>query len=93
MQRLYQVGYPMPQVYAVVIDWTRFAVSDYRFDLGRTLLLVNAYPGPAERRAILQGYEKRAGAPVDCIRFDRRLGLGQLWDKSASSRISAEMIC
>jgi aminoglycoside phosphotransferase (APT) family kinase protein len=50
---------------AVVIDWTGFAVSDYRLDLAWTLVLAYAYEGAAMRDQILNGYEHLAGAKVE----------------------------
>ena len=50
---------------AVVIDWTSFEVSDPRFDLAWTLLLVDAYEGPAMYAAVLHEYERWADGPVE----------------------------
>lgn len=52
---------------AVVIDWTDFSVSDYRFDLAWTLMLVNAYSGQEQRAAILEEYEKQMASQVQEI--------------------------
>ena len=52
---------------AVVIDWTGFDISDSRFDLGWTLMLVYAYAGAELRNRILQDYERLAGAQVEKI--------------------------
>ena len=51
----------------VVIDWTSFDVSDYRFDLAWSLVLVNAYSGKEYRDAILKTYETIKGAQVENI--------------------------
>ncbi len=48
----------------VVIDWTSFAITDPRFDLGWTLLLAQAHIGPELRATILQGYLAARGEPV-----------------------------
>lgn len=52
---------------AVVIDWTHFAVSDFRFDLAWTLLLAHAYGWAGMRDQILEAYERHLGKPVEQI--------------------------
>lgn len=52
---------------AVVIDWTGFDVSDHRFDLAWTLVLVNAYSGQELRNTILKEYEKQMASQVEEI--------------------------
>jgi aminoglycoside phosphotransferase (APT) family kinase protein len=47
----------------VVIDWTGAAISDPRFDLAWTLLLVEAYMGTELRGRIQAEYEYQAGGP------------------------------
>jgi len=54
---------------AVVIDWTGFDVSDPRFDLAWTLLLITAYEGPHWREPILREYERLAGGGVERLEF------------------------
>jgi aminoglycoside phosphotransferase (APT) family kinase protein len=54
-----------PDGSAVVVDWTGFAVSDYRFDVAWTLVLAGAYEGAAMRNQILDRYEQLAGAKVE----------------------------
>ncbi len=49
------------------IDWTSFAVTDYRFDLGWTLMLAQAYGWPEARDQILNGYQRHAGKQVEQI--------------------------
>ena len=49
------------------IDWTSFAVTDYRFDLGWTLMLAQAYGWPEARDHILNGYQRHAGKQVEQI--------------------------
>ena len=49
---------------AFVIDWPNHSVSDARFDLAWTLVLAEAYAGPAMRAALLAGYEHASGRPV-----------------------------
>lgn len=54
---------------AVVIDWTQIQVSDPRFDLGWTLLLVGAYAGDDVREMILKEYQRILGAPVEQLAY------------------------
>jgi len=49
---------------ATVIDWTQIQVSDPRFDLAWTLMLVGAAEGWEWRDRILAEYERLVGAPV-----------------------------
>ena len=50
---------------ATVIDWTQIQVSDPRFDLAWTLMLVGAAEGWPWRDRILAEYERLAGAPIE----------------------------
>jgi aminoglycoside phosphotransferase (APT) family kinase protein len=52
-----------------VIDWTGAEVSDYRFDLAWTLLLMSAIGGSGMRDAILGEYERLTGSQVEEIEF------------------------
>ncbi len=54
---------------AVVIDWTGAAISDARFDIAWTLLLVDCYQGEAWRARIQSEYERQAGAPLQGMDF------------------------
>ncbi len=54
---------------AVVIDWTQVGVSDSRFDLAWTLLLVGSYEGLSWRERILREYERLAGASVEQMAY------------------------
>jgi len=54
---------------AVVLDWTQVGVSDARFDLAWTLLLVGAYEGTAWRERVLREYERLAGNPVEQLGY------------------------
>ncbi len=54
----------------VVIDWTGFGVSDARFDLAWTLVLVDSYMGSTGRDTILRLYENYWGEKIvelDCF--------------------------
>ena len=52
-----------------VIDWTQIQVSDPRFDLGWTLLLIGVYEGDDLRRSILTEYQRIAGIEIDQLAF------------------------
>lgn len=54
---------------AFVIDWTSAEVTDFRFDLGWTLLLEGMYDGWPMREAILHEYERLSGASVEQVEF------------------------
>lgn len=52
-----------------VVDWTQSDVTDYRFDLGWTLLVIGAFDGPAARDGILAEYERLAGSPATAVEY------------------------
>ena len=52
-----------------VIDWTQIQVSDPRFDLGWTLLLVGAYNGDEPRQMILSEYQRHVGMEIGQLEF------------------------
>jgi len=54
---------------AVVVDWTQLDISDLRFDLAWTLLLVSSYEGLEWRKLILREYERLAGAEVQEVEY------------------------
>jgi aminoglycoside phosphotransferase (APT) family kinase protein len=54
---------------AVVIDWTQVEVSDSRFDLAWTLLLVSTNEDKAWHKLILHEYERLAGNQVEQLAF------------------------
>lgn len=54
---------------AVVIDWTQLEVSDARFDLAWTLLLMSTHENVAWRDLILQEYERLAEVKVEQITY------------------------
>ncbi len=54
---------------AVVIDWTGFDLTDYRFDLAWTLLLIGCNEHPKWRQPVLREYERQAGRKVDGLEF------------------------
>lgn len=51
----------------VVIDWTGFRVSDARFDLAWTLMLIDAYLGADCRARMLREYEQQHGEKVAAL--------------------------
>lgn len=54
---------------AVVVDWTGLDISDLRFDLAWTLLLVSTYEAVEWRDLILQEYERLAGVEVEQLAY------------------------
>lgn len=58
-----------PDDTAVVIDWTNFDISDYRFDLAWTLVVVCSVEGLHWREPLLREYERWRGAPVEGLEF------------------------
>ena len=54
---------------ATVIDWTQLEVSDMRFDLAWTLVLIGAAEGRSQSRQLLAEYERIAGTPVPQLDF------------------------
>jgi aminoglycoside phosphotransferase (APT) family kinase protein len=54
---------------AVVIDWTNFDLSDYRFDLAWTLLLIGCNEAPKWREPVLREYERQVGHKVEGLEF------------------------
>ena len=58
-----------PDGAAVVIDWTQIQVSDPRFDLGWTLLLIGAYTTDEVREMILSEYQRISSASVEQLAY------------------------
>jgi aminoglycoside phosphotransferase (APT) family kinase protein len=58
-----------PDNSAVVIDWSGFGVSDARFDLAWSLLLVLSHAGAQMRDRLLQEYERITGESVEQLEF------------------------
>ena len=52
-----------------VIDWTQVSVSDFRFDLSWTMLLMSTYMERKWRDLILNEYRKHSGSQVDSIEY------------------------
>ncbi len=78
---------------AAVIDWTQVDVSDSRFDLAWTLLLVSSYEGQVWHKRILHEYERLAGAKVDQLAFFEVFAcLKRLYSVAASLRYGPETL-
>lgn len=75
-----------------VIDWTGARLSDYRFDLAWTLLLILGYEGREAREAILREYERQAGAVEQLAFFDVVACLRRLYSIAASIKYGAEKL-
>lgn len=56
-----------PDSGAAVVDWTQFTVTDPRFDLAWTLLLLGAYEDNLWRKTVLAEYEQQSGEPVQAL--------------------------
>ncbi len=54
---------------AAVIDWTGMDITDSRFDLSWTLLLLHSYEDPRMREFVLWEYERLLGRPVEQLWF------------------------
>ena len=54
---------------AVVVDWTQVEISDPRFDLAWTLLLMGSNESVEWREFILREYERLAGAQVEQLEY------------------------
>jgi aminoglycoside phosphotransferase (APT) family kinase protein len=75
---------------AVVIDWTGLEISDYRFDLAWTLLLVNL-EGPEWRSRILAEYQRQSGQVVrDLAYFESAACFRRLYSVMVSVAYGAE---
>ena len=75
----------------VVIDWSGWKISDFRFDLSWTLLLATAYWGNAERDLILQLYEKHSGRMVEALDvFEVTACARRLYDVLGSMALGAD---
>lgn len=78
---------------AVVVDWTQVDVSDSRFDLAWTLLLVGTYEGEVWHKRILHEYERLAGTQVEQLAFFEVFAcLKRLYSVAASLRYGPETL-
>ncbi|MEA3441729.1 MAG: phosphotransferase family protein [Chloroflexota bacterium] len=75
----------------VVIDWTGLRVSDARFDLAWTLLLVSMYMDEAAYDQFLDGYQHHAGVRVEQLSlFEAYAAIRRLVSVLASIRGGAQ---
>jgi aminoglycoside phosphotransferase (APT) family kinase protein len=82
-----------PDNTASVIDWTQFQLSDYRFDLAWTLLLVGSYEGEDWRARFLAEYVRQAGETVEQAGFfDAVASLKRLFSMIVSIQYGAEKL-
>lgn len=78
---------------AAVVDWTQVGVSDSRFDLAWTLLLVSTYEDAMWHGRILHEYERLAGAKVEQLAFFEVFAcLKRLYSVAASLRYGPETL-
>ncbi|RPJ45140.1 MAG: hypothetical protein EHM21_09620 [Chloroflexi bacterium] len=78
---------------AVVIDWTGLELTDYRFDLAWTLLLLSAAEGSRHREPLLREYERQAGHRVqDMEVFDTFACLRRLFSIIVSLKYGADKL-
>lgn len=81
----------LPDESLSVIDWTGMQVSDPRFDLAWTLMLITAYEGYHWRKPFLEGYERHASEKIrDLDYFDVAACLRRLYSIAVSVSIGAE---
>jgi aminoglycoside phosphotransferase (APT) family kinase protein len=52
-----------------VIDWTQFAVSDYRIDLCWTLLIMGDFGNPDWEKQILRAYTSHSNQPIEHLDY------------------------
>jgi aminoglycoside phosphotransferase (APT) family kinase protein len=78
---------------AVVIDWTGFEISDRRFDLAWTLIVVCPNEGMHWRERILREYERAAGFTIEGIEyFEVAACLRRLFSVLVSLAVGAEQL-
>jgi len=78
---------------AYVVDWTGLSVSDFRFDLGWTLVLTHAYSGRSFRERVLAAYEECKGEGIDQLDFFLVSACARrLFDVSVSLNSGAERL-
>jgi len=53
----------------IVIDWTQVSVSDFRFDLSWTMLLMSTHMDRKWRDLVLKEYRKQSDSPVEFIEY------------------------
>ncbi len=76
-----------------VVDWTQIDVSDPRFDVAWTLMLVGASEGAGWREAILERYEHHAGARIESLEFfDVAVSVKRLYSVAVSLEVGPEAL-
>jgi aminoglycoside phosphotransferase (APT) family kinase protein len=76
---------------ACVIDWTQIDISDTRFDLAWTLLLIGSIESEIWRIRVLRDYERLLGRPVEDLDFfEVAAGVKRLYSSYLSISIGAE---
>lgn len=80
-----------PSGLPVVIDWTGFDISDPRFDLSWSLMLLYAYLGVEARDLMLREYERISGIQVEnLVGFEVFACTRRIFDLSVSLNLGAE---
>ncbi len=76
-----------------VIDWTQIDISDTRFDLAWTLLLIGSAESEAWRARVLAEYERLLGKTVENLEFfEVAAGLKRLYSFYISVTMGAEKL-
>jgi len=76
-----------------VIDWTQIDISDTRFDLAWTLLLIGSVEGEDWRARTLAEYERLLGRPAEDLSFfEVAAGLKRLYSFYISVTVGAEKL-
>lgn len=82
-----------PDGSACVIDWTQIDITDTRFDLAWTLLLIGSNQGEAWRGRVLAEYERLLGRAVEDLEFfEVAAGVKRLYSSYLSVSIGAEQL-
>ncbi len=82
-----------PDRASVVIDWTGIDLTDYRFDLAWTLVLIDSYEGSEWRERILREYERMIGSAVEALDFYEVFACcRRLYSMAASLKFGAESL-
>jgi aminoglycoside phosphotransferase (APT) family kinase protein len=75
-----------PDGQAFVIDWTQISLSDLRFDLGWTLVLIGSIVGMEARQAILDSYQVQLSAVLGESLAEQRLAELEIFEACACLR-------
>ena len=82
-----------PDERMVVIDWTQVDVTDTRFDLAWTLLLVSTQEDERWRKVILESYERQTGQKIEQIEvFEAAVCVKRLASVALSLSIGPESL-